>query len=908
MKEFPHEIRFKYGWRKYQERVLDQLESCLSDRHLHIIAPPGSGKTILGLQVMLRLNKPTLILAPTIAIRNQWIQRFCELFLDIRKSPEWISTNIRVPGFLTIVTYQGLHAASGNQSIEEDDEDNNEYPEEDNNVKSENQNIDQIIEGLKIQGIGVIVVDEAHHLKNEWWHTLTEVKEKLDPVIVGLTATPPYDVTPNEWERYTQLNGATDMEISVPDLVAEGDLCPHQDYVHFTMPTHNEAHVIREFRENAKALYEDIIHDSVLVKAIQNHEVWLNPAQYMDWIYNHVSYYSSCLIFLNASQVTIPESHHEIIGTESIEIPPFDYKWLEILLDYYLRDEDKHFKEYSEHRKSLENKLKLIGAKEGRQISFSHNKKITRLLASSVSKLEAICEIVDFEYNQLGESLRLVILSDFIRKEFFDNRQSKHIELNRMGVIPIFEKLRRNNLSQKKIGVLTGSVIIIPKSALIPLEHQARLLGIDTIDYSVLQADEDYLLVQPAASVKQDMVHLITLIFQSGDIQILVGTKSLLGEGWDAPAINTLILASFVGSFVLSNQMRGRAIRIQKDNFLKTGNIWHLACLDTSSSDGGDDYQLMKRRFKSFVGITYKDQPMIENGFGRLDISEDYLSDPAKVELYNKEIYALAADRQSLKEKWERALESGVNLIEEIKIPFPPDRDYVKEKKLNYNKTIAFLAAELVVGLSTFGLDTLYDLAGSVGNMKSIQDFLYWLIIIGCLGFIYFGVKLYLALRLYIKYRDISKDIRNIGMALLNTLVKAKIIYSKRSDLNVRSSLDKTGTVYCHLEGGTAFEKSIFINTLKEIIGPVINPRYIILRKSKLLNLINQTDYHSVPEIIGRNKSTAAYFKTQWQKLVGSCELVFTRSVSGRKMILKSRLKSLASQFENQAEQVSKWL
>ena len=63
---------------------------------------------------------------------------------------------------------------------------------------------------------------------------------------------------------------------------------------------------------------------------------------------------------------------------------------------------------------------------------------------------------------------------------------------------------------------------------------------------------------------------------------MLVGTKSLLGEGWDSPCINSLILASFVGSFMLSNQMRGRAIRIFKDDPNKVSNIWHLVTLEPS--------------------------------------------------------------------------------------------------------------------------------------------------------------------------------------------------------------------------------------------------------------------------------------------------------------------------------------
>ena len=75
------------------------------------------------------------------------------------------------------------------------------------------------------------------------------------------------------------------------------------------------------------------------------------------------------------------------------------------------------------------------------------------------------------------------------------------------------------------------------------------------------------------------MVAVSTELFRQGQINTLVGTKSLLGEGWDAPCINSLILATYVGSFMLSNQMRGRTIRTDRDHPEKTGNIWHLACI-----------------------------------------------------------------------------------------------------------------------------------------------------------------------------------------------------------------------------------------------------------------------------------------------------------------------------------------
>ena len=168
MKEFPKDIKFKYDWRRYQKRVLDELEGHLDDNHLHIIAPPGSGKTVLGLEVALRLNNPTLIFAPTVAIRNQWIQRFCELFLQVKEKPDWISRDIKNPEFLTVVTYQALHAASTNTVIDEESEISENEEETENGENGKPIKIidtKEIVKKLKAIGVKTIVVDEAHHLK-----------------------------------------------------------------------------------------------------------------------------------------------------------------------------------------------------------------------------------------------------------------------------------------------------------------------------------------------------------------------------------------------------------------------------------------------------------------------------------------------------------------------------------------------------------------------------------------------------------------------------------------------------------------------------------------------------------------------------------------------------------------------
>lgn len=907
MTEYPIDIKFKYSWRKYQQRVLDELKNHLTDKHLHVIAPPGSGKTVLGLEVAVRLNNPTLILAPTIAIRNQWIQRFCELFLQTNLTPDWISRDIRNPKFMTVVTYQGLHAACNNWRIDEEELENEEESEETNgNGKATNPNLDNIVNGLKALKIKTIVVDEAHHLKNEWWQTLTKVKEKLDPVIVGLTATPPYDVTAAEWQRYIDLNGPVDTEISVPELVIEGDLCPHQDYVYFTLPTEQENQSIVDFRQNIEKLFQEIKNDETIVKAIKQHPIWQKPTEQLDYIYNNLSYYSACLIFLNANDREIPETHLEVIGDMKFVIPKLDYEWIETLLDFYLYKEKEYFKAFEQHQKTLENRLRRYGAIERKQINFAHNRRVAGFLTSSISKLNGIIEIVDFEYRNLGNNLRLVILSDYIRKEFYINSSENNLDLNKIGVIPIFERLRRENIENKKIAVLTGSMIIIPVSAYPAFEAKAAKYGIKQINSSPVPFDSNYILISQTEQLKHDIVHIITQIFQHGEIEVLIGTKSLLGEGWDAPAINSLILASFVGSFVLSNQMRGRAIRTQNGNSDKTGNIWHLVCIDPTSPTGGDDFDLLKRRFRSFVGVSFKEEPGIENGIGRLNLPEN-IHHKEEAEKKNLEMFTHAGDRESLKLRWKEALATGINLVEEIKIPFPEEKEYKAVKSMYLHKTIRNLLATLASGLVGFGFESIEILARAARYIKSIEDLYFFLAIIGVVGMVIFGRLTFKTLRLYLKYRDISKDIQQIGNTLLHSLINAGAITTDFSKLKVETSVDNWGAVFCHLEGGTTFDKSTFINALQEIIAPIDNPRYVIIRKNRFMLFVKQKDYHSVPEILGRNKNLAEYFQSQWERLVGSCDLIFTRTIDGRKLLLKSRVKSLAAQFEDKVEHVNKW-
>lgn len=901
MKEFPGNIAFKYSWRKYQQRVLNELEEHLTDNHLHVIAPPGSGKTVLGLEVMLRINKPTLILAPTVAIRNQWIQRFCGLFLRVETTPDWISRDIKNPAFITVSTYQGIHAiASGEKLLEDELEEFEEAEgsEDSNPIASSLQNL---IDSLKGKNVGTIIVDEAHHLKNAWWRTLSEVKEQLGATIVGLTATPPYDVSFQEWQRYIELNGPVDTEISVPELVKEGDLCPHQDYLHFSRPTKIEMGKIKEHRESIHQVFNHFSRDTKLFNYLILLPVIDNTKEHLEWIYSNIEVYSSILIFLVHNNAQLNSYHFSLTGNKRSELPSLDTHWLEVLLEFFLNDHESDSPETGAYQKQGLKTLRQHGAIQKNKITLTNDKKVETYLKSSLSKLDSIIDISTFEFENLQKNLRLVILGDFIRKEFLN----ESIEINKLGVIPIFETLRRKLPGHIKLGVLTGSLIIIPETALGKLKEVATSYGISKISTQVLDYDANYLIIKPTEQITHDLVHIITQVFESGEFNILVGTKSLLGEGWDAPSINALILATFIGSFVLSNQMRGRAIRTVNTNVEKTGNIWHLVCHDPTRPDGGNDLQILNRRFRGFVGISERDHKTIENGLSRLVLPKKLNS--SAIEDVNSKMMKSASERDVLRTQWQEAIKNGTILTEEIKIPFDAEkRNYKQQKQFYLNSTIAYLFVELIISVAAYSLEFL-EVAGDLVYAESNYEVYSWLAVFGIGGLILFGRKLFKSARLYLKYRDISKDLKNISEALLQSLVQSKNIHSDKEKLRVKTTVNEFGEVFCHLEGGTTYEKSTFIKALEEIVNPVDNPRYLIIRKNNFLKFSQQQDFHSVPELLGNQKALAQTLKSNWQKIVSNCELVFTRNPEGRAALLKARFNSLASEFKGKPERTNRW-
>src|SRR5699024_1009486 len=287
---------------------------------------------------MLRLNKPTIILAPTLTIKNQWEQRFTELFLQQNKKPDWISMHIKEPAFVTITTYQSLYSLY--RAAEEEAAETTIEEVEGQKEIVHSQEVHAIFEKLDALQFQTIILDEAHHLRTAWWKATMDFRNRLyDYTTIALTATPPYDVSLQEWERYEQLCGPIDAEIHVAELVREGDLCPHQDYIYISEPQKEERKRLKTFHKQVKLVHESLIDSSEFQHAIEQHPWMIAPNAYTERILDDPAFFSSMVIYLHHANGTIHEDALELLGLKKEKIPKYTLDWAEVLLNSMYKDD-----------------------------------------------------------------------------------------------------------------------------------------------------------------------------------------------------------------------------------------------------------------------------------------------------------------------------------------------------------------------------------------------------------------------------------------------------------------------------------------------------------------------------------------------------------------------------------------
>ena len=874
MKKFEH-IHFKGKFRDYQQRVLDNANKYLRDGKINIVAAPGSGKTVLGLELICRLTSPCIILSPTTSIRQQWGERFKNLFLDNEEDfSSLFSNDLHHIKLVNSITYQALYTAVDKISATEDED-------------IDCSDVDIFAEMRKF-GIKTICLDEAHHLKNEWQKALEKFISALDKdvKIISLTATPPYDSEGLEWSRYMNICGEIDEEIFVPELVGQNTLCPHQDYVYFNYPTESEIDSFRIHKERAALAVAEIGRLGLLVQVCKS----LNAEQDYEILFSDAKQYIALVILLKYYGFEIDKKLIREL-TAKRDLPPFKMQYAETAIQFLLNGELIT----EEQKTEIVSVLKVHSVYEKKKVTLDLNERLKRALISSVGKLDSIKRIASNEVEAMGERLRMLVLTDYIKKENIAKIASAE-EFNSVNVVSIFDTLRRSDL-KVNIGVLSGSLIILPTSIdLSNIKHKKEEI-----------ADTNYCTVEFAGALHRG-VDYVGKLFEEGKIQILIGTKSLLGEGWDSPCINSLILASFVGSFVLSNQMRGRAIRIDKNDPQKSANIWHLVTVEPEylfkdkaierlsaylKEDYNElrsyDYDILKRRFDSFMGPNYT-TGTIESGIERITLIKPPY-DKKGIELINEEMLKLSAERGDVKNKWSGAVANGGFAV-------GVETDIPKEARIpvftfwNFALNAILVLAEILLLQPLMRLIVNNNVPLTLGTLA---------VMIGLFVVLYHGVK-----KMVLHFNP-ANSIKTLGVAIYKTLCEC--------DLISPSAKVKTTThrqlcfVALHLRNASIHDQNIFNTAMAEMLSPIENPRYILISKTKF-NRYNYKLSFACPSIIGKKKEYVEVLAERLKATIGNFEPVYTHREDGRRLILKCRKCSYITMNEKamgKKYRVSRW-
>lgn len=905
-------LQFKGKWRNYQARVLANAQKYIADGRIHIVAAPGSGKTTLGIELIARMKEPALVLTPSITIRQQWAARIEEGFLKEGLNPEdYISQNLKEPRCITIATYQSLHSAMRHykgildeagttmDSLESDDA----IAKKELAAQSEEVDYSKfdVISEMSRAGIGVLCLDECHHLRSEWWKALEEFRQALgEAKLIALTATPPYDSTPAMWKRYMDMCGEIDEEITVPELVKEGSLCPHQDYVYFNYPTEEELAEVEKFTARSNAMQQKLWQDAQFLAAVKTHGA-LDGSIADAELAEKADYLVALLSFLQAKNEPIPNNLRRIAAKNGI--PSMTIEMMETLLQGFLYDDADSYSCDEAYREELERELKSQGLIEKKKVALIASEAIEKMLISSKGKCKSIEAIVKSEYRSMGGKLRLLVLTDYIRKEYEKAVGDPDSDVTSLGVLPFFEQLRRltdkafgqeqtarvtpadgtrgaqeDDLSALRIGVLCGSIVIIPaeaKEALIAAIKDAGKVNFSSVGNL---SESDYAKVT-AIGDNHFLTQAVTDIFAQGYMQVLIGTKSLLGEGWDSPCINSLILASFVGAYMLSNQMRGRAIRVFRDVPDKTSNIWHLICLipdgilqklhyaeptasENDTDSLGRDFATLSRRMDNFLGLHYE-QDVIETGMERLSIiGAPY--NKKHVDQMNEQTLALSKERTTLKARWDRALDQAKKM--EV-----ADETSVVEKNITATEANH---SKLRLGLAGAGT--------AAGVLLSFTP-------LGWIGGAAAAVCGIYGLGNLHKVRKINTPqdrLKAIGEGIFLCLGRQNLLTTKDATVCVEEG--KNGRQSVYLNGGTGKDRLLFAQCVREFFSAINNQRYLLVKNGRHDGV---DGFYCVPECFAKRREDAELFYSYIKSYIGKYELVYTRNEAGKELLLEGRMR-----------------
>ncbi|NPA07006.1 MAG: DEAD/DEAH box helicase family protein [Chloroflexi bacterium] len=1000
---------FQHPFRKYQRVVLSQIQSILDtaqdDRRYHIVAPPGSGKTILGLELIRRLGRPALVLTPTTTIQMQWRERV-RLFLPPDEDIErWVSLDPTRYAPVMILTYQRLavqdpdmpfaeHAARREWIQDLVDaghvpdvaaaeaylhtlatqnpklyrrEIRRRYPRIKRRLLREqpqviehvlHPNARALIERLAAWDIGTVVLDECHHLLDYWAVVIRYLLSRLrEPRVIGLTATLPSPEDEREYENYTAILGEVDFEVPTPAVVKEGNLAPYRDLVYFVPLTKAEAHFLRQVDEAFKQTVDHILTDADVRQWLETTIVpqWQRIADEnpvlalaaLRWLH-HLGQWPA--------QQPLPEQARQE-PTLDDRLTLVEAYALQRLLPSPHAEDRARYRDLRERLRPFGFTLTPRGLRQSRTPG-------DLVLSYSANKAVATASILAHEYRALGDRLRAVVVVDF-------ERRTGSLQRYRRGRTPwripldeeagsarfVFRYLAHQEaLTALHPVLVTGRTLWIDKEfrpvfeAFLRAEQekhgwQFEIRFLDRGDFwEVRGRGRDW--------GSRTYVAVVTKAFERGLTKVLVGTRGLFGEGWDALRLNTLIDLTTVTTSVGVQQLRGRSLRKDPDWPHKVAHNWDVISVAPEHPEGGaHDLKRWLRRHQRLWGVVqtpidaYQRHGLLTFALPALtdvqlwlQMVQDELDgqvvrgplhvDPlitfkvrggkapawakAPFEAFTRLMLTLAQDRERTYRAW-RIGEPYTNVTLQT---------YYLRRPSMHIRTIYTLSdtverawrrlTNLILSSLGLGIDAWLSVQSWIASLPNPVRF----------GFLV-GLGAFGAASAWSAYRH-ARELRRLWRklvheepidAILLDMARAVFVALQESGLiSSNVSMDQIRVVTwqdmyytVQLEYVPSKDAEIFSQAFHDLFAPIVNQRYLIRRMDHRLPKRLQRGllalarrymrperdpvYYPVPTVLARDARRARAFLRAWNRFVGGGELIYTRRPEGRAVLYQARLK-----------------
>jgi superfamily II DNA or RNA helicase len=959
---------FQGRWRRYQELALEAFERDrqAGRRSTHVLAPPGSGKTMLGMEIVRRLGARALVLCPNSAVQAQWLrtaavfgasdgvaapdpsapiacltyQSLCqiqdpEVALGNAAERRWIADRARtlgVPGTEVereAAAWRGVAARRRSREIARIKA----------AIKREiargaHEGVEladllepaarRRVEALRRAGVGTLVLDECHHLASLWGYVVRTVAALLGDVhLVGLTATPPDELTEAEAELYQRLLGPVDFTIPTPAVVREGFLAPYQELAWLTEPLQSEADWLAEHDLRFRGLVTDLHQQDVgggslsfpewVITRLRARRTGADEPE-VSWASfqrRHPALARAGLRFLASAGLLLPEGAPR---GEGYREPPTLDDWLVLLEDYALRClAPDPSPAAAERHQAIAAALRDLGYRLTRQGIRRAASDVDLLLANSTAKSLALAELLACELAARGGRLRALVLCDaeLIRKP---SAALVGVLRPEAGTAP---EVVRALAADDRTAIVRP--LLVSGRGLRCAAHDADQLLAALAEAAAeageplarwrAEADGEGLVRLMAATPQwqpRRWVLLATRIFTAGATCALVGTRALLGEGWDAPCVNCLVDLTMATTGVSVRQMRGRSLRLDPGDPDKIASNWDVICVAPQLPDGTGDYDRFVRKHLKLYAPS--EDGLIEAGPTHVHPALGPFAPPpaAQFAALNRAAAARATDYELARTRWR------------IGAPYrSEDRDTLVVRQRRHHPTGARAAASgrpprypyqqlgpLALGVT--GAATGGTLAAFSGEPTAalaaalLPAGLAWAA--ARLGRV--RAELADALPLDRAARAVLDAYQQLG----------EISAEAASSLAIEPRA--SGYLRCLLRDASEEESARFTRALDDLLAPPDLPRYLVSRLLPgragrgrlLLRLLTRRPvfparWEAVPVDLGRRKDRAEAFARAWRRWLGPSELIFThRTEAGHAALVQAGAQSI--DYETSARKI----